>query len=128
MIGDLPRVYVVQCCSVLFASSSNHSLEREFEQIIGSKPIGDGLKQWFALAPGFHLNQVVAPLRLEAIVPGSVVEEWEIYSSLRMQGKPVDLIYFHEGQHIHQKPLEWLESQQGDVDWFRFWLQDYKDY
>jgi hypothetical protein len=44
-----------------------------------------------------------------------------------MQGKPVDLIYFPHGTHIHQAPLERLESQQGDVDWFRFWLQGYID-
>jgi hypothetical protein len=44
-----------------------------------------------------------------------------------MQNKPVDLIYFPHGTHIHQKPLERLESQQGSVDWFRFWLQGYED-
>ena len=103
------------------------SLEREFEKIIGSKPVGDGMKQWFALAPGFHLDQVTTPLRIEAITPSSVLAEWEIYSSLRQQEKPVDLIYFPEGQHIHQRPLERLASQEGDVDWFRFWLQGYED-
>ena len=44
-----------------------------------------------------------------------------------MQDKPVDLIYYPFGQHIHQKPLERFESQQGEVDWFRFWLQGYED-
>ena len=43
-----------------------------------------------------------------------------------MQGKPVDLIYIPSGQHILQKPLERLASQQGNVDWFRFWLQGYQ--
>jgi hypothetical protein len=57
----------------------------------------------------------------------SILGEWEIYSSLRMQNKPVDLIYFPNGTHIHQKPLERLESQQGNVDWMRFWLQGYED-
>jgi dipeptidyl aminopeptidase/acylaminoacyl peptidase len=106
---------------------SNRSLEREFEAIIGSKPSGSGLANWFMLAPGFHLDGVATPVRIEAIAPVSLVGEWEIYSSLQMQGKPVDLIYFPFGQHIHQRPLERLESQQGDVDWFRFWLQGYED-
>jgi hypothetical protein len=56
-----------------------------------------------------------------------VLQEWELYASLYMQHKPVDLIYFPEGTHIHQRPLERLESQQGNVDWLRFWLQDYED-
>jgi hypothetical protein len=102
-------------------------LALEFEKIIGSKPIGDGLKEWFTLAPGFHLDQVATPLRLEAIGPSSLLGEWEIYSSLTQQNKPVDLIYFPDGQHIHQRPLERFASQQGDVDWFRFWLQGYED-
>jgi hypothetical protein len=41
-----------------------------------------------------------------------------------MQRKPVDLVYFPEGQHILQRPLERLASQQGNVDWFCFWLKD----
>jgi hypothetical protein len=44
-----------------------------------------------------------------------------------MQHKPVDLIYFPEGTHVHERPLERYESQQGNVDWLRFWLQDYED-
>jgi len=104
-------------------SSSN--LEQESEKLIGAKPSGVGLKQWINLAPGFQLDRVMTPLRIETITPISILGEWEIYSSLKQQKKPVDLIYFPDGQHIHQKPLERLASQQGDVDWFRFWLQGY---
>ena len=28
---------------------------------------------------------------------------------------------------LSSKPLERLESQQGNVDWLRFWLQDYEN-
>ena len=96
--------------------------------MIGAPPFGrQGLLQWTEHALGFQLDRVITPLRIEAITPTSVLSEWEMYSSLVQQGKPVDLIYFPDGQHIHQKPLERLESQQGDVDWFRFWLQGYRD-
>ena len=37
------------------------------------------------------------------------------------------MIYFPDGTHIHRRPQERLESQQGNVDWMRFWLQDYED-
>jgi hypothetical protein len=36
-------------------------------------------------------------------------------------------MYIPGGQHILQKPLDRLASQQGVVDWFRFWLQSYDD-
>ncbi len=102
-------------------------LRRQMERIRGTSPFGDGLKKWVEEAPGFHLDQVQSPVRIEAINPGSVLQEWELYASLRIQNKPVDLIYFPHGTHIHQKPMERLESQQGNVDWLRFWLQGYVD-
>jgi dipeptidyl aminopeptidase/acylaminoacyl peptidase len=102
-------------------------IQRQMERIRGTSPFGPGLKNWVEQAPGFHLDQVKAPVRIEAINPASVLQEWELYASLRMQGKPVDFIYFPCGTHIHQKPLERLESQQGNVDWMRFWLQGYED-
>jgi hypothetical protein len=82
---------------------------------------------WVDHAPGFHLDQVQTPLRIETIGPVSVLEEWEIYASLWEQKKPVDFIYIPGGQHILQKPLDRMASQQGNVDWFRFWLKDEED-
>lgn len=93
----------------------------------GGRPFGKDLAQWLNSAVSFHLDKVQAPVRLEAIGWDSVLEAWELYSSLRQQGKPVDLIYTPDGQHILQKPLERYASQQGNVDWFRFWLQGDED-
>jgi hypothetical protein len=103
------------------------SLHEQMDRIQGGSPFGLGLKHWIDKSPGFHLDQVQAPVRIEAINPTSVLQEWELYAGLLMQHKPVDLIYFPEGTHIHQRPLERLASQQGNVDWMRFWLQGYED-
>jgi dipeptidyl aminopeptidase/acylaminoacyl peptidase len=111
----------------LLFSPGDSSLPEQFEAIRGGKPFGAGLERWEKEAPGFHLDQVETPVRIEAINPSSILQEWELYSSLYMQHKPVDLIYFPNGTHIHQRPLERLESQQGNVDWMRFWLQGYGD-
>jgi len=109
---------------LLFGVGRSHD---EGEQIYGSPPFGDGLKRWVEHAPGFHLDRIQTPLRIEAITPGSVLQEWEIYASMVKQEKAVDLIYLPDGQHILQKPLERLASQQGNVDWFRFWLKGEED-
>jgi dipeptidyl aminopeptidase/acylaminoacyl peptidase len=93
------------------------------QRIYHARPFGDGLKQWIDLAPGFHLDKVQTPLLITAIKPTAVLEEWEIYSSLYQQKKPVDLIYIPNGQHVLQKPLDRFASQQANVDWFRFWLE-----
>lgn len=108
-------------------TAESPDIQRTMERIRTSRPFGTGLQRWVEQAPGFHLDQVQTPLRIEAINPMSVLQEWELYSSLRIQNKPVDLIYFPHGTHIHQRPFERLESQQGDVDWFQFWLQNHED-
>jgi|GEM_PF-2549810 len=53
------------------------------------------------------------------------------YTALQEQGKPVELIYFPEGQHNLELPSERQASMQQVsmqqvVDWFRFWLQGYE--
>jgi len=99
----------------------------EQEQMYGTTPFGQGLMAWVKNAPSFQLDRVHTPLLIGTIGPESILEEWEIYASLRMQKKPVDLLYIPDGQHILQKPLDRLASQQSNVDWFRFWLQGYED-
>jgi len=108
-------------------SEGRPSLAKEYEKILGAQPIGDGLSTWLDRAPGFHLGKVITPLQIQAIGPSSVLAEWEIYASLRQQHKPVDMIYIPEGQHVLQKPLDRLASQQIAVEWFRFWLQGFED-
>jgi len=106
---------------------SNGDSSYESERIYNAKPYGEGLKKWMEGAPGFHIDQIETPLRIEAMGPISYLGEWETYSSLWQQGKPVDFIYIPDGQHILQKPLERIASQQGNVDWFRFWLEGEED-
>jgi dipeptidyl aminopeptidase/acylaminoacyl peptidase len=93
----------------------------------GGKPFGLGLQSWVKNAAGFNLDKVRAPVRIEALGLESVLGEREIYSSLYQQGKPVDLVYIPNAQHILQQPWQRYASQQGNVDWFRFWLQGYED-
>lgn len=100
---------------------------REPEEANGARPFGAGLLSWIKNAANFNLNKVQAPIAVTAIGGlDSILGEWEIYSSLYLQKKPVDFIYIPNGQHILQNPQERYASQQGSVDWFRFWLQGYE--
>lgn len=104
-----------------------YPLQRQMDRIRGGGPWGTHLQHWVNTASEFHLDRVVTPVRIEAITPSSVLQEWGLYASLRLLHKPVDFIYFPHGTHIHQWPLARMESQQGDVDWFCFWLKDEKN-
>jgi dipeptidyl aminopeptidase/acylaminoacyl peptidase len=97
------------------------------EMINGGPPFGTSLAEWLRRAPGFNLDHVTAPLRLTALQPFALLTEWEPYAGLLLQGKPAELVYIPDGAHILTKPWERLTSQQGAVDWYRFWLKGEED-
>jgi dipeptidyl aminopeptidase/acylaminoacyl peptidase len=102
-------------------------IQETSEHMYGDRPSQGGLAKWVEQAASFRLNNVQTPLRIEAIGPASILTEWELYSSLQMQGKPVELFYLPDGEHILQKPKDRFASEQGSVDWFRFWLLGIED-
>ena len=108
-------------------SESRDMRKNEGISIYGSQPFGEGLKTWIEKAPAFNLDRVLAPLRIEVHDLNSLVDDWELYAALRLQGKPVDMIQLPDAVHVLVKPLERFSSEQGDVDWFDFWLNGRED-
>jgi hypothetical protein len=96
-------------------------------KIYGNQPFGNGLKRWLKEAPAFNLDKISAPVRIEAHDLSSLLLDWELYAGLRLQGKPVDLIQLPDAVHIVTKPLERFASEEGDVDWFDYWLNGHED-
>jgi len=47
--------------------------------------------------------------------------EW--YAGLTLQKKPVDFVLFPAAVHIGVKMSQRAATQEGIVDWFRFWLE-----
>ncbi len=97
------------------------------EAINGGEPFGASLRNWVERAPGFNLDRVTAPLLLTARRTGGLLSEWEPYAGLVLQGKPAELVYLPDDEHIVRRPWIRLTSQQGAVDWWRFWLQGEED-
>ncbi|MCU1224333.1 MAG: hypothetical protein JWQ42_2426 [Edaphobacter sp.] len=103
------------------------SYKKEGVAIYGSQPFGEGLKTWVQKAPAFNLDKVITPVRIEVHDMRTLLHDWELYAGLRLQAKPVDLIQLPDAVHEVTKPLERLASEQGDVDWFDFWLNGHED-
>ncbi len=89
---------------------------------IGSEPFGKGLQKWLTASPGFNTDKISAPILFEENSPPAMIYSWDIYAALRLQRKPVELLYIRNGSHILAKPLERLASQEMNVDWYDFWL------
>jgi dipeptidyl aminopeptidase/acylaminoacyl peptidase len=96
----------------------------DIEDADGGKPFGAGLQAWMDRAVSFHTERIQTPIRIEAIQWYSLLQEWDLYSSLRQQHKIVDLVYIPNGQHILQQPQQRYASQQGTVSWLASWLLD----
>jgi dipeptidyl aminopeptidase/acylaminoacyl peptidase len=98
-----------------------------FEDLNGGVPVGDGLVSWLNLSPGFKLDKVQTPLRIEAIGRYAILQEWEWFSVLSSLGRPVDMVIIPDGAHVLEKPWDRVISQQGNVDWYSFWLLGEED-
>jgi dipeptidyl aminopeptidase/acylaminoacyl peptidase len=81
-------------------------------------------ESWLANAPPFRAPHVTTPLLLTPIGKGALLGIWEAYGALRINGKPVDLMYFPMGEHQLVRPRERVDSMQATVDWMAFWLTD----
>ena len=102
--------------------------DSDFGRVNGGQPFGEGLKQWLARSPSFHLDRVRAPVRIEEY--GSfyhALAGWEWFSALTHLDRPVELVYLPGAPHLLVKPWDRLASQQGTVDWFCFWLKGEED-
>ena len=93
----------------------------------GLPPFGaDGLARWLKESPGFNLDKVGTPIRLVALDLPGILEAWEWFAGLQLQGKPVDFVALPDGTHLLERASDRKIAMQGVVDWFGFWLQGYK--
>jgi dipeptidyl aminopeptidase/acylaminoacyl peptidase len=99
----------------------------EFDLIYGAAPFEVGLKTWMQVSPGFHLDRINTPLRLLIPSPGALTRDWEYFAGMRRLGKPVDMVLMHDASHVVEKPADRMIGQDGNVDWFRFWLKGEED-
>jgi len=90
-------------------------------------PYGETLSAWLTNSPSFNVIKVEAAVRLEGYSVPAALEEWEWYSSLTQLGKPVEFVLLPRATHLLVKPWERMISQQGNVDWFAFWLKGEED-
>jgi dipeptidyl aminopeptidase/acylaminoacyl peptidase len=104
-----------------------HELQLDMHGLNGGPPFGRTLASWLDNSSDFQLSAIHTPVRLEAYSPNTLLFGWEWFSGLSQLGKPVDLIYIQGGQHELRKPWDRLISQDGNVDWFTFWLKGEED-
>lgn len=109
------------------ADYRGHEEASAIAKSVGSMPFGEGLKTWLAASPGFNTDLINVPILFEENDPISLVDGWDIYAALRLQSKPVELLYMRNGEHVLTRPQQILASQDLTVDWYDFWLNNHED-
>jgi dipeptidyl aminopeptidase/acylaminoacyl peptidase len=94
-----------------------------YSSVIGGPPVGASFALWLRNSPGFNLDKVRAAVRLEFYGSSGPLSGWQWFSGLGELKKPEEFVWLPFGAHVLVKPWERLASQQGNVDWFRFWLK-----
>ena len=95
--------------------------------LYGGRPFGKALEAWIRISPGFNVDRTQTPLRITTLLPESLLLDWEWFEAFSLLAKPVDMVMMQDGTHVLQKPWERIVSQQGNVDWFDFWLNGHED-
>jgi dipeptidyl aminopeptidase/acylaminoacyl peptidase len=98
-----------------------------YEHLNGGAPFGPTLQLWLKNSPSFNLDKVETPIRMEAYSPYTLLGAWEWFAGLSRLGKPVDFIYLPHGTHILVRPQDRMISQEGNLEWFAFWLNGEED-
>ncbi|MBL8228026.1 MAG: S9 family peptidase [Bryobacterales bacterium] len=96
------------------------------DAFFGGPPFGDAYPNYKRIAPALNAHRVTAPL-LREYGSDVGVQSLEFYMALRRLGKPVEQYIYPKAPHILDLPSHRVASMQRNLDWFRFWLQDYED-
>ena len=99
----------------------------DYEGINGGLFWGGGQASWLRESPGFNLERVTTPVRLQADAPDELLGVWEWFAGLMRLHKAVELVYLRHGSHILARPQDRLRSLEGTVEWLDFWLNGYED-
>ena len=90
------------------------------------KPEGAGKDFWSGIDIADHIDSIEAPILMN-------LSDRETFALLRLirhmedGGKPYDAYIFPNETHVKWQPAHLHAIMVRNLDWFRFWLQDYQD-
>lgn len=82
-------------------------------------------KRWREVSPAYQLDRIKAPILFQ--LPEQEYRLTLEYSLPLTYRQQADIYVFPDETHIKFQPQHKLAVYERNVDWFRFWLQDYED-
>ncbi len=110
---------------------------RGSDVMYGGPPYGKTLKTWMDYSISFNTDKIHTPILMEEMgngvldnrvnsMPSNLAQNYEVFTALNRLNKPVEMYYYPNEAHQPDRPQARLASLQRNLDWYRFWLQDYQ--
>jgi dipeptidyl aminopeptidase/acylaminoacyl peptidase len=84
------------------------------------------LDKWRELSIGLNADRIHTPL-LAQVADRELMEATLNFVPLQDAGRPIEMVVFPNEYHVKWQPAHRLAIYNRNLDWFRFWLQDYED-
>lgn len=89
-------------------------------------PFGDGLDWWNRIDIAQHVEQIEAPI-LFNFADTELFNGLTLLRHMENERKAFDAYVFPNEYHVKWQPAHRQALYRRNLDWFRFWLQDYED-
>jgi dipeptidyl aminopeptidase/acylaminoacyl peptidase len=93
---------------------------------MGGPPWGASLKNYVKLSAVLNADKIRAPVLME-YDDTEALEALDMFGALRQADVAVESYVYPGDTHVFDQPDHVYWSMQRNVDWFRFWLQNYED-
>lgn len=82
--------------------------------------------RWRLVSPALSAERIESPVLFQ--LPEQEARRIpELYARLARRGTPTELYAYPDEAHIKVQPRHRLAVYERNLDWFRYWLQDYRD-
>jgi dipeptidyl aminopeptidase/acylaminoacyl peptidase len=110
----------------------------DIDGMYGGPPFGTTLTNWMNYSVSFNLDKFHSPLLMENMgygalddtpgkIPLNLAYPYEVFVGLSSLNKPVEMYYYPEDEHRPTDVRARRANLVRNLDWYRFWLQDYED-
>lgn len=96
---------------------------KDFEQ---AGPPDEDPSRWKVISPALNTERIKAPLLMQ-LPEQEFRSSMELYSRLSNTTTPVEMYAYPDEAHIKIQPRHQFAVYKRNLDWFRYWLQDYVD-
>lgn len=87
---------------------------------------GETPERWRRVSPALNSGKIRAPILFQ--LPEQEARRIpELYARLARAGVPTELYAFPDEAHLKVQPRHRLAVYERNLDWFRYWLQNYRD-